>query len=410
MLVEFRVSNFRSFAEEQILSLVPASNQHEFKDNIIKRGKHQALNVLAVYGANGSGKSNLVKAFHHLAYLVRESAGGQSTTILPYQPNLLIAGYSEKPTTLDVVFYIGEIRYRYGCSFDKTDILTEYLYRKAVGREVNLFVREKDIIDVSSGLKGGTKIIDATIEATRDNALFLSFGDMFNISELQKVFGWFASSILVDGLNTNMQGRTTESFIKEQPEFLDEINNFITVMDFGFERLILSEANKNGEQAILAAHQTFNPDGSLTKNIVAWPLTLGESAGTNKMFELIGPVIAALKVGGLIIVDEIAAKLHTHLTEALVEIFLNKKTNPNDAQMVFATHDTNLLTRTEIRRDQIYFLEKNGKQATELFSLADFRYFKGNKERPDVDKEKRYLEGRYGATPKVKLKEVSLAQ
>jgi AAA15 family ATPase/GTPase len=130
-----------------------------------------------------------------------------------------------------------------------------------------------------------------------------------------------------------------------------------------------------------------------------------ESAGTIKAFEISGPVFWALMNGGVLIIDEIEAKMHPNMTLDTINLFLNKETNPNRAQLIFATHNTNLLTYSKLRRDQIYFAQKNKWESTEIYSLSDFVYMGSNdpakleKERPDTDKEKRYIEGRYGAIP-----------
>ncbi|MBC6995400.1 AAA family ATPase [Neolewinella lacunae] len=135
----------------------------------------------------------------------------------------------------------------------------------------------------------------------------------------------------------------------------------------------------------------------------------GESSGTRKVINTIPPILFTLCKGGVVIIDEIEAPLHTKLTAALVKLFLDPKTNPKQAQLLLATHDTNLLNSVPLRRDQINFVEKNKAGATTVYSLSDFNYFEGNPGQPDKDKEKRYLEGRYGATPSIDLSTLSPA-
>jgi AAA15 family ATPase/GTPase len=153
-------------------------------------------------------------------------------------------------------------------------------------------------------------------------------------------------------------------------------------------------------------HQTYKADGSLSDKLVNWDFNERESAGTQKAFKLSGPVLWALANGGVLIIDEIEAALHPIMTLTTIDLFLNKVSNPNNAQLIFATHDTNLLSYSNLRRDQICFAEKNRWESTEIYSLSDFVYFgekngefKSEKERPDTDKEKRYFEGRYRAIP-----------
>ena len=145
MLIEFRVANYRSIGEEQVLSLVPASKQKEHSENILQKGKHQALNAVAIYGANASGKSNLLKAMGMLKKLIDFSARSSSTTKLPYEPFLLREDWINKPTSFEIIFLIAEDRYRYGVAFNQNEIVSEWLFRKSIGREVNLFQRSQDM-------------------------------------------------------------------------------------------------------------------------------------------------------------------------------------------------------------------------------------------------------------------------
>jgi len=231
MLIEFKVSNYRSIAEEQILSLVPMTKQREYLENLNNNGKYQALNAVAMYGANSSGKSNLLLSMSLLDKIVHVSARSSSTTSLPYDPFLLKEGWANKPTTFEITFVIDKVRYRFGFTYNQSQILTEWLYRKAQGREVTLYQREKDIIDVSSGLKGNKKLIEAAIEATRDNALFLSTCDILNVKEIQLIFRWFAHFYMIDGLHTE-EIRTVNMW--ERGEYRQEIKAYLSRLNLGF--------------------------------------------------------------------------------------------------------------------------------------------------------------------------------
>ncbi len=422
MLIEFRVSNFRSICEEQVLSLVPAPKQKDFPDNIIEVGNYGVLNALALYGANSSGKSNLLKAFELLDILLYTSTRLNSISKLPYDPFLLKEGFEAKPTSLEITFLIKKVRYRYGFEFNAREVISEYLFRKNVGREVLLFSREKDVIEVSSGFDGKPKLIDAAIEATRNNALFLSFCDMFNIKEAKSIFKWFDKMVIVDGLNTDKEGFQT-IHLWEESVYKDKIRDYLILLDLGFKNLVLQKSEfdpselpeglegtmkqlivkeltgKTGVQ-INTTHTIYDKDGKRTNKEITWSMEERESEGTKKAIKFSGPIIHTLINGGALIVDEIEAKIHPTITLNIIKLFLSKKTNPLNAQLIFASHDTNLLHYSPLRRDQINFVEKNDYEATELYTLSDFRYFNNDqKERPDVDKEKRYLEGRYGAIP-----------
>jgi len=422
MLIEFKVSNYRSICDEQVISLVPASKQKDYPNNVITYDNYNILNGLALYGANSSGKSNLLKSLELLDKLLYLSARSSSTTKLPYDPFLLRKGFSNKPTRLEITFVTENTRYRYGLEFNKSEIVSEWLFRKKIGREVELFNRLKDIIEVSSGFKGSQKLIDTAIEATRDNALFLSFCDTFNIEEAKLIFKWFNRFVVIDGLNTEKESIETIN-LWEEPEYQGKIREYLVQLDLGFKDLVLNRkefdsselpediddamrqsiirqlTGKTGVQ-INTVHETYDEAGNITKNDIVWPMEERESEGTKKAIHFSGPIIYALINGGVLIVDEIEAKIHPTITLNIIELFLSPKLNPNNAQLIFASHDTNLLHYSQLRRDQINFVEKNKFQGTEVYSLSDFRYFNNDqKERPDVDKEKRYLEGRYGAIP-----------
>ena len=428
MLLEFKVSNYRSIGNEQVISLVPAAKQKDHLQNIITKGRYQALNVISLYGPNGGGKSNILNAMSLLDRLVNISARTSSTTKLPFDPFLLREGWTDKPTGFEISFVITENRYRYGLEFTSDEVQKEWLFRKSTGREVNLFEREGETIDVSSGFNGSKKQIDAAIEATRTNALFLSTCDILNVEEAKSIMKWFGQFSMIDGLNTEMEEIQTVE-LWEDTDYREKIKQYlsslsmnildveVTTKDFEESELPedLSKSMKSrlaktlkGKKSysVFAKHRIYSEDGTPTEKTFSWKWDDRESAGAKKAFHLSGPVLWALANGGVLIIDELEAKLHPIMTLNTIEAFLEKESNPNNAQLIFATHDTNLLSYSNLRRDQICFAEKNKWESTEVYSLSDFVYFgerngefKSEKERPDTDKEKRYFEGRYGAIP-----------
>lgn len=428
MLLEFKVSNYRSIGEEQILSLVPAPKQKDHLDNILNKGRHQALNAISLYGPNGGGKSNVLRAMSLLDRLVHLSARTSSTSLLPYDPFLLRQGWDGKPTGLEITFVIEESRYRYGLEFTESDVTREWLFRKSTGREVSLFEREGEIIDVSSGYGSSKKIIDAAIEATRNNALFLSTSDMLNVDEAKKIMKWFKHFSMIDGLNTDFEEIRTVGLWEEE-EYREKIRQYLASLSLNivdvdvttkeFEESELPNEMPKGMKSrlakslrgaqsytVFAKHRMYDANAMPTDDTHSWVWEERESSGAKKSFQLSGPILWALANGGVLIIDEIEAKLHPIMTLNTIGAFLDKSSNPNGAQLIFATHDTNLLSYSVLRRDQIYFAEKNNWESTEIYSLSDFVYFgekngefRSEKERPDTDKEKRYFEGRYGAIP-----------
>ena len=405
MLIEFKVSNYRSIAEEQIISFVPASNQKDYPDNIIASGKYKSLNAIALYGANASGKSNILKALDLLHTLLATSAQSNSTAKLSYDPFVLKESYRNKPTKLEITFILNENRYRYIVEYSLTNIITECLYRKKVGREVTLFERENGVIAVSSSFKSSEKVIDAVIEATRDNSLFLSTCDAFNVKEAKTLFEWFANINFVDGANMANQDQTSARIWNENPVSREKMKEYLLLLNLGFSdinvkkiELPLFGAFGVKFYEIMVKHHIYDENNNKTNNTISWDID-NESQGTQRAFQLSAYVVGNILIqGGILIIDEIEAKMHPIMTINTLNLFLNKETNPKNAQIIFTTHDTNLLTYTDLRRDQINFVEKNQWEATEVYSLSDFKYF-NEKERIDTDKEKRYMEGRYGAIP-----------
>jgi len=425
MLIEFKVSNYRSIGEEQVISLVPAPKQRDYPENVFQEAGYDALNVIAFYGANGSGKSNLLMALVLFEELVARSSRFSSVQKLPWEPFLLREGWTEKPTSFEITFILNNNRYRYGVEF-KTAVEKEWLYRKAIGREVPVFLREADIIDASSALKAHSKIIDAAIESTKPNSLFLSICDMLNIEEATEIFKWFSSVGIVNDKNkTKLESGIISMW--DDAELRKRILDYMVRMKTGIEEINMkvydqddidttiwltenkkqSVVNPHGrsERRIpMASHFIYDKKGKKTTDTLSWPVEEFESSGTKKALQISGAILNTLMKGNVLIIDGIEANMHPIMTLDTINLFLNKEINKYGAQLIFTTHDTNLLSYAYLRRDQIYFAEKNNWESTEIYSLSDFKYLNDldgstSKERPDTDKEKRYIEGRYGAVP-----------
>lgn len=420
MLLEFRVTNYRSIGEEQILSLVPSNRQREYSNNIISEDKYSSLNAIAIYGANGSGKSNLLKALKDMYDIILTSVRKPSTSKLRYDPFLLREGFHKTDTSFEIVFITNNSRYRYGFSYNQDKISREWLFRKITGRETKLFERVDDVIDVGSGIKSSAKIIDLAINATRDNTLFLSVCDMLNIEEAKTILKWLSklniiNLNIINGQQSNRDKYQTMKLLSNQ-NYADKIKNYIKsiclniqdieVKQYDTGLMLMSNKIPLTTTKILAHHTIYDSNANPTNRTQKWDWDERESSGSQQALHLSGPILKTLINGDILVIDEIEAFLHPIMTLNIIEIFTNPETNPKKAQIIFATHDTNLLSYAKLRRDQIYFTEKNKWESTELFSLSDFKYYgeKNGKtisesERPDVNIEKRYIEGRYGAIP-----------
>jgi uncharacterized protein len=288
---------------------------------------------------------------------------------------------------------------------------------------VNLFYREKDTIDTSNGLGSKSTIIDAAINATKSNSLFLSMCDAFNITEAKIILNWFKHFSILDGLE-GTGARNTVELLKDK-KYSEKISNYLASLQLGMKGIVTSETPfqesdfaphtpdiikqtllKSKKTKVEAMHQMYDAKGMPVKELLHWDFEKNESTGTRKALALSGPVIWTLANGGVLIIDELEAAMHPIMTLNTIELFLDATTNPKQAQLIFITHDTNLLSYASLRRDQICFAEKNKWENTELYSLADMVYVSNKdgkevteKERPDSDKERRYIEGRYGAIP-----------
>ncbi|MCX2483798.1 AAA family ATPase [Pedobacter sp. MR2016-24] len=396
MFLQFKVSNFRSIGEEQVLSLLPEANQEEFQENILAHDGYSALKMAALYGANGSGKSNVLKAIGEFISMVKDTAHAVFSDTLEFDPFLLREGWEEKPTEFEMMFSLQEHRYRYGFSFNATHILKEYLFRQTRGGEVGVFEREGDTINAGSSLKATAKMISSAIKKTKSNSLFLGNLYLLKVAEANVIFEFFNRNIMIDGLKSFNFGELES--ICESSEVKIQVSQHLKRLKAG---LLNVEAQVYGA---VATHKFYDKEGNATEKTVSWDFFERESSGANEVLEFSVPINVILQLGGVLIIDELEAKLHPLITLDTINLFLNKETNPNNAQLIFSTHDTNLLSYARLRRDQIYFVEKNSWESTEIYSLADVNSVNDHEsakstETQDMEKEKRYFEGRYGAIP-----------
>lgn len=407
MIIEFRIDNYKSIGEEQIMCLKPARDIANFPENVFAQSGEAALNVIALYGGNSSGKSNFLEALSVMDYMVSMSARFNSISTLPYLPFELKDDLLTKPTKMEVVLSTEGSVYKYGFLFNHTAILKEWLFLKQANEYIPLFMREGDVVDVEEKFSDKQIIVDSAIASTKDNCLFLSMADSFNLDHAKAVMSCFNKLNVIDELETESQRNTTAYMVRSN--YKSEIEKYMASLGVNLAGLKFKFEDKNdsstsisvGKMLIEAVHQTYNSDGTKAKGTRIWAFK-HESAGTKKSLELSGPIVWALKNGGTLVVDEIEASLHPVLTLTIIEMFLNSETNPKQAQLIFATHDTNLLSYSNLRSDQIYFAEKNNWECTQIFSLSDFIFFKDElKERVIAknERERKYIEGRFGAIP-----------
>lgn len=420
MLIEFTVGNFRSFREPQTLSMVAApikSKDPALDENttIQIANNPTLLSSAAIYGANASGKSNLVQALAFMKYFVinspKETKATGGIDVEPFRLHVSTIG---QPSHFEVAFVMGGKRYRYGFEVTKERVVAEWLYFVPTTREARLFEREGDDIAVGNYFKEGRDLE----QHTRPNALFLSVVAQFNGRQAQKLVNWFRRIGIISGVNDMGMMPFTLMQLMEG-EYSEAIRQLICRLDLGIGDVKVEKTSVSNkptlpdnmpdeiQQAFLTImnasdaegfsihtlHNQYDDEGNPVGKEL-FELDQHESEGTQKLFAMSGPLIDTLHEGDVLVVDELDARLHPLMTREIISLFNHKTTNPNGAQLIFNTQDTNLLDNRLFRRDQIWFVEKDQQGTSHLYSLAEFK-----KVRNDKDYERGYIQGRYGAVP-----------
>lgn len=413
MLIEFSTTNFRSYRERQTLSMVRGKlkddDTHSFP--FPDKANMALLRSAAIYGANASGKSNLIRALDTMQQVVVESAGWQRGKELPMEPYLLSTQAAQEPCEFEVSFYVSGVRFQYGFSATSERVMEEWLYAYPSGRAQSWIERAWDEGSQSyqwgrmEALKGQKKLWK---DSTRDNALLLSTAVQLNCEQLQPVFDWFENTLKIVGINGFNPGFSIKSC--EKGERKKEIVNFLKSADLNItdikvkpkkisandlpedmpddmKQSILQQSEAKAFVDIQIIHEGENGAS------VALPLQ-NESDGTRKLFAYAGPWLDVLKEGSVLFIDELHDNLHPLIVRMLVGLFHNRQTNPKNAQLMFTTHETSILSQEVFRRDQVWFASQEGAQGTHLTPLSDFKVRKGAE-----DIERYYLDGRYGAVP-----------
>lgn len=417
MLIEFTVGNFRSFKEPVTFSMVAAKvNARDPQVDIDNTFRvEEDLTLLtsgAIYGANASGKSNLIKALGFMRNMVlsssKESQADDPINTVPFR---LDTQTEQNPSFFEIVFRQEGIPYRYGFEVNTEKVKTEWLFYSPNGKEAKLFIREDSEITPSRTFKGGRTLKSLT----RSNALFLSVAAQFNNEIASKVLGCFKSINVISGLDDSAYGGFTAGVFAEDASYRTNIIDLIRGSDVGINNVVVEKTNIH-EPGVLPKDMPQELKDYLLKQVkdegqfvnfrsshykhcengVVEEILFDideESEGTRKLFFLSGPIINTLREGKVLVIDEIEARLHTLLTRKLISLFNSEKTNPKHAQLIFATHDTNLLSNKLFRRDQLWFVEKDEGGASHLYSLAELKV------RNDASFEGDYMQGKYGAIP-----------
>lgn len=412
MLIQFSFKNFKSFREEATLDL-SATKMTEFSDRVVIIGGEKILPVAAVYGANASGKSNVYNAFGYMSRYVTDSFkfGDDDDEFEKFRPTpfLFDSLSANAESSFEVYFTLtddnSEKIYNYGFCVDKEGVTEEWLNSKSrTSRKYNrVFYRgaNDDELDLSGIPKNSRDNIRVALEK---QSLIVSLGAKLKVDKCKMIRDWFMTNEFADFgdpiTNFFLSRRLPKNFVGDisvQKKVIDYFSSFDeSIKGFRIEDVPRENESREKKYKINALHNMIDSDG-----MGEIPLN-SESAGTLKMFALYPDLQAVLERGSVFFIDELNARLHPLLVRNFLLTFLNPKINVNHAQLVFTTHDTWQLSNQLLRRDEIWFVEKDKKGASALYSLADFTDDDGLRIRKDESYEKNYLIGKYGAIPNLK--------
>lgn len=399
MLIRFSFKNFKSFKNENCLDMEATSlKEHEY--NVAKTENGEYLKVSAIYGANASGKTNVLQAFDYMKKRILVSDDSKKNSPID-EENIYSFMINNDPIALEVEILAKNNKiYKYGFEVLKDKIISEWLFEKKVNKFYAIFERENNNVSMKPNKISELVNID-------ERTLFLNIYSKIdrNNEDFSNVYDWFVNSTYLDLGNPNFErfinNRVSLKILSDE-NYKKELLKFIKTFDSGIEGIkttpdsIEAVKSNNGIIDIEVIHRGENGE------LKALPFYL-ESNGTRKMFHLFDFFMDALKNGMVLFVDELDAKLHPLLTRYIINLFHNSDTNKGNGQLIYSTHDTVNLNKETFRRDEIWFAEKDKDGISEIYALSDYILEDdknaGKKVRNDATYNKDYLTGRYGAIP-----------
>lgn len=429
MLIDFTIKNFMSYRDEVTLSMVAGKTVKECENGngssnvILDENGSKFLRTAAIYGANGSGKSTVIAAMDIFKSMVLQSFVNEG---LVKQLSGLYYRFdtdsASEPVSMQIVFVCNKDRFRYGFEVKEGKVLTEWLFvlNENAVKESYAFKREGQEIKINNKIVKGARGVDTK---TRSNALYISTAAQFNVGVAMTVKEWFRKRFnILSGLDDNTLLFTANAFmhnplIREQilrmigcvDSCIKDVNvkdNIKEVQAQGTPMEVLTRLGislpadvkqkiERHELDIQATHELYSNGSVVGNESLNFKF---ESLGTTKLFALLGPFFDTIQNGGVLVVDEFGASLHTQLSVELLKLFYSAM-NTTGAQLILTTHDTNLLRKDLLRRDQIWFAEKSSEGVSDLYSLVEYKINQANSVRNDASFSKDYLLGRYGAIP-----------
>ena len=410
MLIRFSFKNFKSFKDENVLDMEATSlKEHEY--NVVKTDNVNLLKVAAIYGANASGKTNVLQAFDYMKKRILVSDDSKKNSPID-EDNIYSFMINNDPISLEVEILAKNNKiYKYGFDVLKDSIISEWLYIKKINKFYSIFEREKNNVTMKSNNKisrlanidGRTLFLNIYSKIDKDN------------EDFNNVYDWFVNANYLDLGNPKFEDfintRVSLKILSDE-KYKKELLRFIKTFDSGIEGIkttpnSLEEVQNNNR--VVKVELIHRGDDNELK---ALPLEL-ESNGTRKMFHLFDFFMDALRNGMVLFIDELDAKLHPLLTRYIINLFHNSETNIGNGQLIYSTHDTVNLNKDTFRRDEIWFTEKNKDGVSEMYALSDYILDDDGssktckKVRNDATYNKDYLTGRYGAIPVLEEFEIS---
>lgn len=393
MLLVFSFANYLSFRDKVTISMVATAlrdRKADIGDATFGVGEDTAITLnrcCTLFGANASGKSNVVKALAFFKWFTMNSSKDvQAGEEIPVRNYALSSVSAAEPSLFEIMLFADGNTYRYGYEVNTKEVCREWLYIKSDkkrSKEIELFYRDGKRFETHPKFSIGKELADKNM--VRDNALLLSLAGQFNDPYAKAIMNWLNDTTIITA-NSETEIWAIALKAMENPETRNRMVEFSRYADLGIEDISLSELG------VLTSHTQYDDEGRETAS-VTFSMKESESEGTVKYFSLAYPILDTLEHGKRLIVDEFGSKLHTLLITRVISLFNTKAGNPNKAQLMVTLHDTNILNNSLLRRDQIWFTQKNGRGESELYSLSDYKV------RSDASYEKDYLLGKYGATP-----------